>query len=159
MSTSALTFLHHYRCLYIPQASNRLLMVVIHLQQQHVKQICQEQQGGLMNFNTFLQAVIFLRFRTLLSYNNPSWLFKAIPFNHTSAHLRRELTREKVAAWCFALVGFDSAAWPQKGCILPAHSPRPSAASLPVTSCQSSQGWIHIDVHNEGCKGTWGEDH
>lgn len=86
-----------------------------------------------MNFNAFLWAIIFLHFRILLFYNNPPWLFKAIPFNHTSAHLRRELTGEKVAAWCFALVGFDSAAWPQKGYILPAHSPwLPPFLSFPV---------------------------
>lgn len=53
-----------------------------------------------MTFNALILGMIFPHFGTfLLFYNNTPWLFKDIPFNYTSVHLRRGLTGEKVGRW------------------------------------------------------------
>lgn len=109
----------------------KLLIVVIHFKQWHLKQICQKQQGFLMNFNALLLARILLHPGTVLTfYDNTPWLSEAFPFNYTSLHLRRDPTRDKVGRWeavrrqtdCFDLISFNSVLWLQKGCRLPAHS-------------------------------------
>lgn len=50
-----------------------------------------------MTFNALLLGTSFLHFGTLLIfYINTPWLLKAILFNYTSGHVRKDLKRKKV---------------------------------------------------------------